>query len=160
MSTLLSAELIALLNDPATVKVVATSDGAGHPHAVVRNSLHVAEDGTLHLLELLETSATGRNLLGSLWFDRPVAIALQGRDGRSIEIVGRPVKSHISGPLFQHHYVRARELFGDVDLAAVWVIAPDAVHDATVAARKARQDAERPNLIHLDRILKPAEATA
>lgn len=158
MSTLLSAEVIDLLNDPATTKVLATTDGDGRPHAVVRNALHVGDDGRLHLPELLESSATGRNLVGSLWYERKVAIALQGRDGRSIEIQGRPVKTHVTGPLFQQHYLRVREQLGDVGLAAVWVIEPEAIHDADFATRKARQDVERPTLTHLDRLLKPVEA--
>ena len=160
MSTCLSPEIIDLLNDPATVKVLATTDGEGRPHAVVRPRLHVAADGRLHLPELLETSTTGRNLLGSLWYDRPVAIALQGRDGRSIEISGRPVRTHITGPLFQDHYRRLRAELGDVGLAAVWELTAEAVNDAAFASRQARQDTERPTLTHLDRLLKTDQPAA
>jgi hypothetical protein len=154
MSATLSAEVIDLLNDPSTTKVLATIDGDGHPHAVVRNALYAAADGTVHLPELLESSTTGRNLLGSLWFDRRVAISLHGKNGRSIQIKGRPVKTHITGPLFAHHYAKVREELGDVGLAAVWVIAPDAVSDGDFARLKAQQDAQRPTLTHLDRLVK------
>jgi hypothetical protein len=160
MSATLSAEIVALLNDPAITKVLATTDGDGRPHAVVRNALHVGADGHLHLPELLETSATGRNLLGSLWYARKVAIALQGSDGRSIEIHGRPVKTHVTGPLFQQHYARVRNELGDVGLAAVWVIEPESIRDEDFTTRKVRQDTERPTLTHLDRLLKPAEGRA
>lgn len=157
MSAILSTEVIDLLNDPDTIKVLATVDTEGRPHADIKKSLHTEDDGTLHLLEILETSTTGRNLLSSLWFDKKVAIALHGKDGRSVQIKGRPLKCHISGPLFQHHYVKVRERLGDVDLAAVWVIAPEEVNEKNFAQRKAQQDAERPHLIHLDRLVKEPE---
>lgn len=154
MSAILSAEVIELINDPETTKVLATIDGEGRPHVVVRNSLHVGDDGGIHLLELLETSATGRNLLGSLWFDRKVAIGLEGKDGRHVQIKGRPVKSLVSGPIYLRHYLQVRERLGDVDLAAVWIIEADEVRDENFATHKARQDAERPTFIHLDRLAR------
>ena len=154
MSTKLSAEVIDLLNDETTTRVLATIDGDGLPHAVIRSELHAGEDGNLHLPELLESSATNRNLLRSLWFDGKVAVTLQGKDGRSVQIKGRPIKTHITGPLFLHHYRKVQEQHGDVDLAAVWVIEPDEVQVTGLAALKARQDSERPTLVHLNRLLK------
>lgn len=154
MSTTLSHEVIDLLNDESTTKIVATTDGDGLPHAVVRNALYAGDDGTLHLPELLESSSTNRNLLGSLWFDRKVAISLLGKDGRNFQIKGKPVKTHVSGALFQKHYVNVRETLGNVGLAAVWVIEPEAVYNEDFAALKARQDAERPTLTHLDQLIK------
>jgi len=154
MSATLSKEVIDLLNDETTTKVLATIDGKGLPHAVIRNELHAGEDGNLHLPELLESSATNRNLLRSLWFDRKVAVTLQGKDGRSVQIKGRPIKTHISGPLFLDHYRKVQEKNADVDLAAVWVIAPDDVQETGFAALKAKQDAERPTFVHLNRLMK------
>ncbi|MDR1934036.1 MAG: pyridoxamine 5'-phosphate oxidase family protein [Candidatus Accumulibacter sp.] len=154
MSAILSAEVIDLLNSQETAKILATVDEHGHPHAVVKKSLHNGGDGNIHLLEILESSHTGRNLLGALWFGRKVSISLLGKEGRQVQIKGKPLKCHISGPLFQRNYVKLRERLGDVDLAAVWVIEPEEVIDADFAERKARQDKERPTLIHLDRLLK------
>lgn len=154
MSIHFSAEVIDLLNDPATIKVLATIDSDGLPSNVVRNSLYLADDHTLHLPELLESSATNRNLLGSLWFDRKVAISLLGQDGRSFQIRGKPVKTHVSGPLFQQHYVKTREKLGKVGLAAVWVIEPEAVWSEDFATLRERQVAERPTLTHLDQLVK------
>jgi hypothetical protein len=152
MSAPLSAETLELLGDPDTVKVLATVDTKGHPHAVVKKSLHAAGDGTIHFLEILEASNTGRNLTASLWFDRRVAILLFGKEGRQAQIKGKPVKCHISGQIFLDHYVRLRERLGDVGLAGVWVIEPDEVIDESFSARKARLGAEHPVFIHLDRI--------
>jgi hypothetical protein len=154
MSATLSPEVIDLLNNESCIKVLATIDGDGLPHVVVRNSIYAADDGTLHLPELLESSTTNRNLLGALWFDRKVAISLLSKDGRNFQIKGKPVKTHVGGALFQQHYLKVRESLGNVGLAAVWVIEPEEVRDENFAVLKARQSAERPTLTHLDQLAK------
>lgn len=156
MPSSLSPEVVALLNDPATLKVLATVDGNGAPHAVFKDSLHVA-DGEIHLLELLESSTTGKNLVRSVWFDRPLAIALRAADGRQFQIKGRAVRTHITGALFQAHYRRLRQSDPDADLAGVWVIAPDAVTDQRPGPRRQDESAAHPGFIHLDRLLKSGE---
>lgn len=151
MSTQLSQDAIDLLNDKATVKVLATVDSQGVPHAVFKQSLHLGANGRIHLLELIESSTTNRNLTGSIWFDRTVSILLRGENGRSVQIKGRVVKNHISGALFEQHYVAVREKRG-VDLAGVWEIEPEQVLDQDFSIRRAEEDARHPNLIHFDRI--------
>lgn len=152
MPVAISPEIAALLADPATVKILATVDGEGYPHAVEKQSLRLAEDGTLHYLELLESSNTNRNLVRSLWFDAKVAIALKGADGSTVQIKGRPIKTHIVGALFQRAYAELREADPDGDLAAIWVIEPLEVIDQSIATRRAREDALHPTFIHLDRL--------
>jgi hypothetical protein len=152
MTDLLSPKLRELIADNSTVKIVATVDGDGRPHAVLKASLHVADDGRLHYLEKIETSATNRNLLRALWFGGGVAIALVAPDGRSVQIKGRPIKIHITGPLFLRHYQELRARDGDADLAAVWVIEPDEVIDQDLAARRAEEEARHPSFVHLDRL--------
>src|SRR5690349_14028833 len=120
MSHQLNPEVQALLADPATVKVVATTDENGAPYVTASPFLQVADNGRLIHLELLETSTTNRNLVRSLWFDRPLAVTLIAGDGRSYVLKGKPVKALITGPLFSHHYRQVRAVLGDVDLAAVW----------------------------------------
>jgi predicted pyridoxine 5'-phosphate oxidase superfamily flavin-nucleotide-binding protein len=154
MTLSLPDDVIALLDAADTVKILATVDADGTPHAVEKQSLHAADDGTIHYLERLESSATNRNLVRAIWFDATVAIALRGSDGRTVQIKGRPVKAHITGPLFQSHYVRLREREGDADLAAVWVIEPTLVADQDLARRRAAEEAAHPTFIHLDRIAK------
>jgi hypothetical protein len=149
MSVVLSQDVIDLVNDPATIKVLATVDGDGVPHAVVEDSLYVAPDGTLHYLEPIESSTTNRNLVYGIWFDRVVAIVLIGADGRRVQIKGRPVKNHITGPLFLEHYRRVRDTG---DLAGVWAIAPEQVIDQDLATRRRAESAQHPTFIHLDRL--------
>jgi len=152
MPVTIPAEIAALLADPATVKILATVDAEGNPHAVEKRSLHLAEDGTIHHLELLESSNTNRNLVRGIWFDGKVAIALRGSDGRNVQIKGRPIKTHITGALFQRAYAALRAQDSKSDLAAIWVIEPLEVIDQGLEARRAREDGLHPTFIHLDRL--------
>ena len=47
MSIQLAQDIIDLINARDTVKVIATVDASGAPHAVFKQSLHVGEDGRL-----------------------------------------------------------------------------------------------------------------
>ncbi|PWC45843.1 pyridoxamine 5'-phosphate oxidase family protein [Azospirillum sp. TSO22-1] len=158
MPVSLSAEVADLIADPTAAKVLVTTDEDGTPHAVATDFLEIAGDGTILYLEPLESSASNRNLVRSIWYDRRVAIALKGADGRSVQIKGRPVRTHVAGPVFQRHYVDFQERHGDIDLAAVWVIRPEAVHDEDFGRAKAHEEATRPFFRHLDRIAKQPEA--
>lgn len=144
-------EVIRLLNDEDTVKVLATVDADGSPHAVVKQSLSVGDDSTIVYLELLESSRTNKNLVRALWFGGRVSVALRNGTA-SYQIKGRPLRTHVAGPVFQREYVRIREKLGDVDLAAVWVIEPAEAIDQSWLTRKQQEDAAHPHFVHLDRI--------
>lgn len=154
MTIQLEKEVIELLTDKETVKVLSTTDEKGAPHVVVKQSLHLGDDGNLIYLELLESSQTNKNMVRSIWFNRKVAIILKGKSGLSYQIKGKPIKAIISGPEFQKHYVNLRERLGDVDLAAIWVIEPEEVINESYLVRKAQEEATRPYFKHLDRIAK------
>lgn len=154
MAVALQKELVDLLQDAETTKVLATLDENGFPHAVVKQSLQVGEDGNIFYLELLESSRSNRNLVRGIWFDKHVAIAIKGKGGQSYQIKGKPVQTHITGPVFQKHYREIRERLGDVDLAAVWVIEPLEVIDESFAKRKGEEDLKHPLYHHLDRLAK------
>lgn len=154
MAVELDREIVELLEDNETVTVLATSDAKGNPHAVANQSFQLGADGKLIYLELLESSQTNKDLVRSIWFGRKVALALKGRDGRSFQIKGSPVKALVSGPAFQKHYVEVRKKLGDVDLAAVWIIEPEEVLNESYPVRKAHEEATRPYFSHLDRLAK------
>jgi len=92
-------------------------------------------------------------LLRSIWFAKEVSITLIGRGDQTYQIAGRVIRVHVSGPVFQQHYVAHREKLGDVDLAAVWVIAPQEIVDDSWQARRRKEEAH-PNFVHLDRLVK------
>lgn len=154
MSVQLTEEQIALLNDRDSHKVLATVDESGNPHVVFKQSIHVAEDGNIHYLELLESSRTNHNLVRAIWFDRKVSIVVKGGDKQSFQIKGEPLEVHVTGPLFEKHYVEIQERLGDVDLAGVWVIAPQEVINENFWLRKVDEEAKHPLFLHLDRIAK------
>lgn len=156
MSIQWEEEVVRLLNDRDTVKVLATTDDQGTPHAVVKQSLRL-EEGNLVYLELLESSQTQKNLTRSIWFNRKVSVTLKGKGGQSWQIKGKPVKAIVAGEIFEKNYLAVRERLGDVDLAAVWVIRPEEVVNETYGVRKAQQEANRPILTHLDRLAKKSE---
>jgi uncharacterized protein len=146
--------LIHALEDPDTTKVLATIGQDGFPHLAVKQSLQLGEGGELIYLELLESSRSNRNMVRSIWFDRKVSIGIRGKGGRSYLIKGKPVKTHIAGPLFRRHYLEIREQLGDVDLAAVWVIEPEQVIDQSLSLRLAEEERQHPFFRHLDRLAR------
>lgn len=155
MAVQLDVDVVNLFQDAATVKVLATVDQRGIPHVVVKQTLQVDGAGNLVYLELLESSQTNKNLLRSLWFNRPVAVTIKGGDNQSYQITGQPVKALVAGPVFQEHYVNIRKKLGDVDLATVWLIQPEAVRNQTFSVRQAQEQQAHPNFIHLDQLAKP-----
>lgn len=154
MSGILTEDVGALLGDARTVRILATTGPGGAPHAAVKQSLHLGGDGNIHYLERLESSITNRNLVNAIWFDRGVSLLLLGADGRSVQIEGRPVKLHVTGPLFLEHYARLADSDPDSDLAGVWVIRPESVRDQTPDVRRVAEDAAHPHFIHLDRLAR------
>jgi hypothetical protein len=141
-----------LINQPTTIGTIATLDESGVPHAVPSPFLRLDAEGRFIHLELLETSTTHRNLLRSIWFDRPVTVSLSGKAGQVVVARGKVYKAHVSGPLFSCYYREVRETLGDADLAAVWVIESKEVIDETYTLRKAREEELHPFFKHLDRL--------
>lgn len=152
MSNELRQQIAVLLEDPATVATIATLDENGAPRSVPSPFIRQDATGRLIHLELLETSTTHRNLLRSIWFDKPVSITLSGRSGQVVVITGRPHKAHVSGPLFSNYYRAVRSKLDDADLAAVWLIEPEQIRDETYQTCKAREEALYPFHLHLDRL--------
>jgi len=150
--SLLSPQAIELINDRCVTKVVATLDEQGTPYAVVSTFLQLGEGGNLVHLELLEKSASNRNLLRSLWFDKKISVTLYAASGQSYVIAGRPVKAHISGPVFRHYYQQVRSTTTDGDLSTVWLIEPEEVTDETYITRKQLEEEQFPFTVHLDRL--------
>jgi hypothetical protein len=151
--TILSERIHVLLQDQLAVKVLATADQQGQPHIVLADSLTANDKGQLVYLELIETSRTNINLVNSIWFKRKVAVQLS-RGGEAYLIKGYPVYSIISGPVFEHYYRSAREQNPDFDLSTVWIIEPDEINEDTYSARKSKERAEHPLVMHLDRLAK------
>ncbi|MDR3284032.1 MAG: hypothetical protein LBS97_02510 [Treponema sp.] len=155
MGLKLEEDVIRLINDPETVKAVASADKNGVVHLVYKGSVSVTPEGTIQFLELNETSQTNKNLVYSLWFNRLISITVAGKDRRSYQIKGLPVRTIIAGKEFERQYVAVRErLGGDADLSAVWIIEPREIREETPAVRRAAERAEYPLIGHLDRFAR------
>lgn len=152
MSNELRKLVAALLADTTTSASIATLDEGGAPHSVPSPFLRQDEQGRLVHMELLETSSSHRNLLRSIWFERPVSVTLNSHNNRVLVITGRPCKAHVSGSLFSDCYREVRSRLGDADLAAVWLIEPLQIRDETYLIRKEQEERLHPFHLHLDRL--------
>lgn len=152
MAVKLEKEIIELLNDPDSIKVLATTDKEGNPHVVFKGTLHASEDGYITYWELIETSQTNKNMVNSIWFHKQVAINVR-KDKVSYQIKGIPYRSIISGHEFEEAYKQAQKIAKETDLSAVWLIEPIQVIEQTYKKRRAEEEAEHPILKHLDKLL-------
>ncbi len=140
-------ELIELLNDPATSKIVGTIDEDGTPHLVAKGSLTTFDDETIVFAEGFEGTRSNKNLVRSIWFNGKVSVNIT-RGLSSYQIKGRPYKYLINGATFRKMIDRARERRGpDADIAGVWVIVPEEVRNESPAYR-GKLAAEKRGLFH------------
>jgi hypothetical protein len=154
MAAEISQEIREIFNDRDSVRVLATSDENGIPHAVAKGSLFIDDNGDVVYLELLEKTVSGRNVTHSLWFDRKVAVLVIAKDGRSFQIKGIPYRTLISGKEYERFYVEAEKRNPENDLAAVYYIKPDEVREETYPVRLAQQRERHPLYQHLDKIAR------
>ncbi len=154
MAVELGKQLISLINDYETIKVLATVDERGQPHAMLNQHVTVLDDGRLMYLERLESSRSYKNFTRSLWYDQKVSITVVGKKGANWQIKGKPEKIIVSGPIFEHHYKKLRERFGDVDLAAVCIIEPEELADESFGFQFENQEKNCPIFKHLDRLAR------
>ena len=146
---ILQEEIKTLLRDPRTIKILATVNDEGVPHAVRKETVEVEDGDHLALPERLEFSRTNSNLVHSLWFGRKAALTLLAEDGRAFEILAAPAQCHITGPLFERYYRRM-----DSAMAALWILRPEETRNETPAVRQAEEETAHPLFLHLDRIVK------
>jgi hypothetical protein len=150
----ISQEIRDIFKDKESIKILATSDENGIPHAVAKGSLFVDDNGDVVYLELLEKTISGRNLTHSLWFDRTVAVTVISKDRKSFQIKGIPYRTLISGKEYEKYYVEAEKFNPENDLAAVYYIRPTEVREETYSVRLKQQRERHPLYQHLDKIAR------
>ena len=150
-----SKEIKDLINDSKTMKIIATTDENGNPHAVLRDGLTILDDGTLAYGEPFESSYTNSNMLRSIWFNKIVSIFIHGKNGISYQIKGKPVRYVIDGPLYKQFYeAEIEKQNSNADLAGVWLIAPKEIRNETYSIKRKEETERHPHFQHLDRILE------
>lgn len=154
MATEIPQQLIDLINDDNTIKVLATVNEQGHPYSAAKPFMQVLEQGYLAYLELLESSRSYKNFTWSLWYKQKVSITVIGNKGENWQIQGKPEKIIISGLVFEHYYRSVRKQLGDVDLAAVCLIKPGLLINESFSYQFAQQEQRQPIFKHLDRLAK------
>jgi hypothetical protein len=148
------AATVAALNNPQTVKVLATVDSNGVPHSAFKDSLRLRNDGLLEYNEIIETSHTNRNMVRAIWFGNEVSISLLTPDKKSYLIKGAPKATLISGREYRKRYEAHQNLHPDSDMGAVWLIEPSSIEETTLEKRRLEEDESHPLLRHLDRLIK------
>lgn len=150
----LTTEIISYIEDPATIKVIASKDRHGEVHVVVKDSLFITENGEIAYLEYLEGSQTNKNLTYSLWFNQKVAINIITRDNKSFLIKGVPRQALVNGKIFQKYYRKVLEQTPENDLSTVYFIPVDEVVEKTLDVRRTEEETIHPAYMHLDRLAK------
>lgn len=151
MSVKIDKALAAIINEPETLKVLATIDKNGEPHVVYKGSIHADGNGKLSFLELLESSRSNQNLVHSIWFDKKIAINVLDKDKNSYEIIGKPIRCITCGREFEQAYESVRAKLGDVDLSAIWQVEPVKITNETYRVRLREEEENFPIIRHLDR---------
>ncbi|MBR1866854.1 MAG: pyridoxamine 5'-phosphate oxidase family protein [Lachnospiraceae bacterium] len=152
MAVEISRELQEILNDPQSIKVLATTDPEGRPHVVFKGSLHVNEDGYLEYLEFIESSQTNKNMVHSIWFHKTVAINVK-HEKQSFQIEAVPYRALIAGKEFEKRYNQVRREKG-IDLSTVWLMEPLEIVEETFEKRRLEEEKAHPILKHLDLLVE------
>jgi len=142
-----------IINNPRTLKVLATVDIDGVPYTAVKQTLHVNEDGNVEYVELFESSQSYRNATGSIWYDKKVSIAVYGENKESYTIIGKPQRINIAGREYEKVYTEFLEEKG-FDIAAIITIVPEFIVNQSPEENFAEQEKTRPFFRHLDRLKK------
>jgi len=144
--------LTRLLKRDPVVAALTTIAADGQATTVLGPEIFVTAQATVLYREFLESSATNRNLLHALWFEKRIVLAVSAGD-TALNVHGVPTIAHVAGPVFQEHYESAQRADPEADLATVWEIRIDEIVEVSPGFLKRRQDIERPFFRHLDRLV-------
>ncbi|NTU52730.1 MAG: pyridoxamine 5'-phosphate oxidase family protein [Chlorobiaceae bacterium] len=132
----LPEELIQLLNDRESVKVVGSIGADGKPHVVAKGSLTTFDNETLAFAEGFAGSLSHTNLLDSAASGRAVAVNVT-KGLVSFQIKGRASQSDSSGPVFQTLLERIRSRRGpDAGIAGAWIVTSDEIRNESPGASR------------------------
>lgn len=149
----ITEELKQIINNPGTLKVLASISKEGKLHVVFKGSISINDEGYIVYDEIIENSVTNKNVLYSLWFNKEVAINILSSDKKSYQIKGIPVKAFVNGSLYEEHYRKIEERNKDNDLATVYFIEPTEVIEESFLVQREKYAAEEPLYKHLDKLV-------
>lgn len=138
-------------SDAGSLKIVSALNGDGTIHSAPKGTLTVNAAGQLEYLEVLESSASYKNVVRSLWFDKKVTVLVIGSDRKAYEIVGTVRRILTAGRQYEDAYKTFLEKRGH-GIAAVIQIDIESVSDMAVSNGMERQEREHFFFTHLDRL--------
>lgn len=154
MAIKLTDDVVEAINNPNSIKVLASVDRHGNIHNVCKGSIMTTDEGQIKFWELLESSQSNKNLTYALWFNKEVSINVITEDRRSYQIKGIPRKNLNAGREYEENYVKAQEKNAKNDLAAVYYIEPTNIQEESYLVRLEEEQKKHPLYIHLDRVAK------
>lgn len=154
---IISDELKAIIDNPLSLKSIASVGREGIPHVAYKDSLHLEGDNIV-FYDYIQSSQINKNLVNAIWFDGKAAVNIyydDGKEKKSFLIVGKPVRCVTAGRKFEELYVSLQEKYGkDMDLSAIWYIEPEYVRDESLFSRKEEEEKKYPYIMHLDRLVE------
>ena len=141
-----------VINNPESIKVLATVSKDGIPHVVFKGSLKAIDDSTLLFLEFIESSQTNKNMIHSIWFNKTVSVnVLLGKE--SFQLKGKVQRAIVAGNEFEKYYNQVQES-KKIDLSTVYKIDVEEVVDQSFEKRRVEEFEKHPIFQHLDLITK------
>ena len=132
----LPKEVMEILSEPETLKVLTTTGENGNPHSVFKSSLIALDEETLGYLELIEVSRTNKNILLNLWGKKLVSVVLfNPKTGASYQIKAEPYKLVDQGPIWENFLDQVWQVMPDANPASVWLLKPREILNEGYQAR-------------------------
>lgn len=136
MGIKLDEKLINIINSKSTIKALATVDKNGVPHVTYKGSFQFRNDGTIEFYEIIDTSVTNQNLIASIGFDKVVAVNFLSEEKESYQIKAKIKEAITSGQEFKKANQAIQKRFGDIDIAAVWILEPVEFREENFSKRR------------------------
>ncbi len=137
-------EVVEILNDPESIKVVATKDEEGIPHVVFKGFVGALDSETIAFAELIEDSRTMKNILRLLNLDEEkklIAInVFNPKKGVSYQIKGEPYQLEMDWPPWDMFLEMIWKWDKDADPVGVWLIKPKEFLEETYEVRKREEE--------------------
>lgn len=134
----LSEGMLSIINNKDAIKIVATVNKEGEPHAVVNGSLSALDEETLAIPSIMDCqSQNHRNLMWSLWFNKKISIQVyHPGTGASFQIKGTPYRyiMQYQDPIFRRFCELIRTDY-HTSLGGVFLIRPESCREQTLSAR-------------------------
>jgi hypothetical protein len=148
----LPQQLVDLLASMDSVKILATLNEDGTASIETNPTIDTLDGRTIILSEELEKSSGSKNLVRSIWFDKPVTIFAQ-KGVIHYEVHTKVNRCLIVGKIFDEMLKRARQIGGsDADIAAAWELIPEKVRNVSPDLLRLEQKSAHPYFnSHLDR---------